>query len=1543
MYKKISLVLLLSATLTMGAVAQKRSPQYQGSTRSVAPIERTKAATRQARNFAPTFSKEIGRVGLMHDASAIARSYTTTPPMRVLGDGTTIYGSVIYSSAWRAAEYGLYTFKASSNPEISKYMAIESYQANGGGTYADGKYYYNSYVYDDEGGWGYTFSTFCTVDLATGNITRVTQGFLDGTFDQTQITHDMTYDPTTGQIFVVSYIKETDDTGLIEYFRPAVSTLDNYTGFVTPIAKTPSFIAIAANNAGELYGISKGASSALYRINKETGECTEIGRTGLNPEYVQSATFDPITDKLYWAATELNGNSGLYEVNVSTGKAEEICRFTNNEEITGIYIPAPEVSAAAPAAVSNQTVSFIDASLSGQLKFTVPSVAYNGSTLSAPLTADVTVDGEGYATLDVTPGQAVSLDISLTEGVHGYSVQISNSIGEGPRTGYSWYVGIDGPGHVENLTLEANSEGEPVISWTAPGVGRNGGYIDPTKLTYDVVRYPEVKMVASGISATTVTDTSKFDASNVYYVVTAYCDGRQGVETSTAEGLFGSGSELPVTFNFDNIEDFELCTVIDANNDGDAQYHWGYWFYSEDYSWTSADKDNADRPETPCVVYGYNPLGPADDWIIMPPFTAEQGKKYRVTFRMWTRGNKEKLSVTAGPTATVADQKVILAEKEYNHTNHDSFFTAEFSATTTGNCYVGFHCTSASKMYYLFVDDVTIDEVPATDAPAAVENLTVTPGAKGALTATIEFKTPTVTADGKALSSLERIDIFRGNDNNVIHSFESPATGADLSWTDTEAVQGFNTYRVVAVNASGAGEKAVETAYVGYDLPTAPTEVSLEDYDGHPVLRWIAPETGQNGGYINPDELIYRIIRSDNVIMSTRATGTEFVDMTLDPKKQQYFVYYQIEPISAAGIGDYALSNHIIFGDPYEGDFFESFSDAALSTDPWTTYLLEGNQQLWTLMSQGYYPYCMPADYDGGLAVFSSSDGRPGWAGRLVSPKLRIDDMPVPLFSFAFYHEMDYYGDVYADRLIPEVRLPDGTYVALDEPIYVTDEKYDSGWWLYTYDLSDFKQYGAVQLSFHGIAEYANDVYIDMVSLESNVEYDLLGYTFSGPTSVQVGKTGKYRATIFNQGVKAADGYRIDLYRDGKVLLSDEATKPLASGEFATHEFSVPSTLEEEGNTYKYNVKIVFDKDEVLANNESEYIITRITAPDVPEPRFVEGEVTSENNVTLTWGEADALQVEDSFESYAAFSISDIGDYTLVDGDGAYTYTFTDIKFDNSGEPFAFMVFNPVVLGITMLDEYKTHTGNQVLTAWSSYDATTGKAVTNNDWFISPEVHPGTTVSFWAKTPGWEYGYESFEVMYSTTDRSTSAFNVLESVSSVPTEWTEYTYTLPSNAKYFAIHYNANDKFILYIDDLSFNAVCKLDGAEHSGYRIYRDGTAITETTATTHSYVDSNVAEGNHTYTVTALFGERESKPVAVSVKVGESSLTEVASDNISITSDNGYILIEGVDGLAVSVSNPAGMTLFAADDAPSYKVAVAKGVYIVRAGDTVCKLIVR
>lgn len=1536
MNRILRLATLVSFAMAMAlfAYGQRRGLGYSGHNRVV--VKETKESG-TAKVRALTYPMSQRSVNILHQA--IPTKINEKPVSRILGDGTVIYGSLIYSSDWAGgkAQYGIYSFPASGYVSPDKVVALD-YDANGGGCYANGKYYYNSYVYTEE--MGYSFSTFCVYDFATGDYNTTIRSFLSEGFDQSQITHDMAYDPTTGRMFAISYMKVSVYEGLLEKFVPSISVIDPINGYVSPIAQVPALIAIAVNRSGELFGISKGQESALYRINKETGTYTEIGKTGLSPEYIQSATFDPVTDKLYWTATMINGTSGLYEVDVKTGNASKICDFAANEEYAGIYIPDPVVEDKAPAAIDDLRTDFDAAAHEGFVLFTTPSNDCAGGKLSGNVTFRLTVDGVQVFEREAQPGEKISHKVTLDEGVHGFTVTPSNAYGDGPRTGCARYVGLDAPEAVGNLSLAADDNGDAFISWTAPGKGMNDGYIDPALLTYSVVRMPGNVEVASGIKSSSYTDKVNAASDNYYYVVTPYCDGREGLPANTGTGIFGIGTSVPCKFSFDTKEEYDLFTVIDANHDYEPRYQWGSWLYGPEV---------ITEMEDGCAVYMYSPENAADDWLITPPFVVQAGKKYRLTFTMWTKGEKETLTVTAGAGNTIDAQSVIIPAADYS--NKDKLdIVREFVATSTGNYFIGFHMTSAKKRFYLFVDDIRIDEVPETEAPVAVSDLVAIPAEKGGKSVLIRCNAPVKTVGGDDLVGISRVDIYRGTGLDAIKSFNAPDPGERLEWTDNAPADGFNTYRIVAYGSTGlAGEKAETKVFVGYDVPLAPADVTLVEEDGHPVLRWTAPTQGPNGGYINPDELIYRIRRNDGTICSINATGTSYVDNSIDGTMKQHYIYYEIVPVSQAGYGDYALSNELVFGDPYKGDFVESFSDQATQNDPWTLYKIKGTKQLWGLYSQGYSPYCPAVDGDYGVATFSSSSTYKNDEGRMVSPKLDVSSFDVPIFTFYFYHNPSvdtmYGEDPFEDRLIPEVRTPSGEYIPIDDPIYVDDPQTMAAWYKYTYDLSPFKTYDYIQLSFHGIADSQQDINIDLVQLSNMMSDDLAVYSFSGPAKVNAGKDIIYKATVYNNGVNAAIGYKLVLYRDGQAIMENQEGLKIMPGKYMTYEFVLPTTADDEGKSFSCQVKIEYEDDAIPANNTSSVVTTAVGAPQYPEIYKLSADKTGENNVQLAWSLPDAFRVNDSFEDYAAFSIDNIGDYTLADGDEGYTYGFTDLYFQHMGEPYAYIVFNPAILGITpILPEYGAHTGNQVLAAFSAVDIS-GTPIDCDDWLVSPPVHGGQTISFYAKTANYEWGFESFEVLYSTSDNSTSSFRSLGGVRIAPEEWTLVELTLPADAKYFAIHYVSNDKFIFYIDDLKFVEKVGIGDFVHTGYKVYRNGSLIAELPADATGYLDTALGDGSYSYEVSAVYnGQRESgRSDKAEVIIGEGGIADADMQDVCVYVSGKNIIVRNTCGQPVSVTRADGVSVFAGDGEDGYTIPVVTGVYLVKTGQSVSKVVVR
>lgn len=127
--------------------------------------------------------------------------------------------------------------------------------------------------------------------------------------------------------------------------------------------------------------------------------------------------------------------------------------------------------------------------LEANLTFNAPTQKVNGETLSGTLSVKVNRDDTTIATLtDLTPGQSCSYkDESPSEGTHTYAVvPVTDDGQEGAPNEQTCYVGIDVPSRVLNLKGAEDSEQEGLVhlTWTAPTVGANGGYLDPEGLDF---------------------------------------------------------------------------------------------------------------------------------------------------------------------------------------------------------------------------------------------------------------------------------------------------------------------------------------------------------------------------------------------------------------------------------------------------------------------------------------------------------------------------------------------------------------------------------------------------------------------------------------------------------------------------------------------------------------------------------------------------------------------------------------------------------------------------------------------------------------------------------------------------------------------------------------------------------------------------------------------------------------------------------------------------------------------------------------------------
>ena len=111
------------------------------------------------------------------------------------------------------------------------------------------------------------------------------------------------------------------------------------------------------------------------------------------------------------------------------------------------------------------------------------------------------------------------------------------------------------------------------------------------------------------------------------------------------------------------------------------------------------------------------------------------------------------------------------------------------------------------------------------------------------------------------------------------------------------------------------------------------------------------------------------------------------------------------------------------------------------------------------------------------------------------------------------------------------------------------------------------------------------------------------------------------------------------------------------------------------------------------------------------------------------------------------------------------------------------------------------------------------------------------------------------------------------------------------------------------------------------------------------NSFTDTDVEEGaEYTYSVSAIWDKGESH-LSDSVTISAvSSLDNVTTYTLTITGHKGFIRISGGIGEQAEIFNMAGARVATVEAKDSVDVPVASaGVYVVRAGGSVAKVIVR
>ena len=1341
------------------------------------------------------------------------------------------------------------------------------------------------------------------------------------------------YDFNRKKIYVINW------DGLVEvdpetFESVKLGTLDG--GFVTCVACGPDGSVYYVTYAGQLYKYDYESKTCAKVLDNAKAVDAE-GNTLNWQNQGMCGAFDWNTGKMYLLYLDNDFKEHLVCIDITGAEQPyKLYSFPGTEmTMMGLYIPYNGKTVPAPA----KNIDF----KKGVLSFTVPTTTVEGAELSGALKAYITVNGEEHV-YDVTAGEVKAIEYDLN-GTVTISIEIANEAGRSPERRVNSFVGTDVPTHVTDLVLSADDGQNFLLTWNAPTTSQNGGPIDDTSLNYTVVRMPDNVTVAEHITATSFTEPIPTTRDRYYYVVSVYTNSQFGADY--ASNIVSGGTEYVIPFKeqyFDQA-DFDAWKVVDKNEDGQTWHYQKPWNEESGYMWLSG---NGLTDSETGYVATYD-----DDYVISLPMQLKKGVDYRLAFdilNVTLYNEMMEVLLGKGQTQEVTGNEIVIMP-EFNA--FDDSKVQIFSVEEDGYYTLMFHGTTQGNSVCIGVDNVAVDVYSAFDGPGAVTDVMVMAGAMGALTNTLSFTAPTKTYKGETLESISRIEVYRNNERTAAKVFENPAPGEPLFWMDNEVETGLVNYRILPFNENGQGQEYLTENWVGLDIPAVVTNVKYHmTEDFKTAASWDAvTSVGAHGGYVNPDDVTYALYRyfpwdfdEHWHAVTPQSKDLSAVDTDYYGWGQEY-VDYVVVATNASGSSEGAAFG-IVLGQPYDTPYTESFPYAYAMLSPWTL-LAESYYYAWKMVDGSGLPV-KPYDADNGMLCFQYMDYDSN-NQMMTSPRISLKNAQDSELSFFMYH--GYETDPGDLTLFVFTNVDDQGWVKAAEVDYNNDTE---GWGRYAIQLP---QGDNIQFAFKAMATDASaSIYIDNIRIDQAIKHDAAIAFFGGQKRVEPGEDAELIVTVANYGAEPLTDYSVVLSMlnpDGTTedyyTFSGNEIKEVPANGIQRYTLNIQGSRASESKYINLKAEVRMENDEVADNNSRDFKFL-MHSSNLPQPENLLGR-NDEGRVSLEWTKPVKEEMEDAvidgFDEYESFVIKDFGDWVTYDGDGTPTVYFGGPSIANAFEPKAWQVWAPVEAGFSLerFDVLTPHSGDKYLTCWAASDGYSS-TLPQDDWLISSEVLGGTDVSFWYRVPNEGSDPQVFEMLYSTTDQSPENFVVLDRDSVCgTTNWVQFIFTLPSEAKYFALRNCSYGAYtVAFLDDIeytpAFSSTTKLNLV---GYNVYREDQLIAEKVADT-KFVDHIGAEdAPYAYAVTAVYDNGESRYSNIYTSDTNTGVVNVNGDNkVSIYAAEHSIHIEGANGKVV-VTTVGGQQVFAAVTRARLTVNVAPGVYVVKAGNVVRKVTVK
>ncbi|MDE5791350.1 MAG: choice-of-anchor J domain-containing protein [Muribaculaceae bacterium] len=867
----------------------------------------------------------------------------------------------------------------------------------------------------------------------------------------------------------------------------------------------------------------------------------------------------------------------------------------------------------------------------------------------------------------------------------------------------------------------------------------------------------------------------------------------------------------------------------------------------------------------------------ADDWLFTPAFELKKGFIYELSYQYQTPGygKTNRIEWKAGKTASSESMTVDIAEaKEYGYIYNWTKETVKISVPEDGEWYIGLHLISMAEQGDVYLDQFEISEGINEMVPMAPEVSEPVFSIVGEdLYTSFEIEIPSTTVGGNPIEE-SVVEIFVAKDEETDFGSVKGTPGTTVTFVDSEASTAYTTYTFHTMINGLESDKVERVANPRFGYPKAVENFTVAQDGNEFTLSWDAVTEPTNASYLLIPSKVTYLVRCNGEIIANNTSELTTTYIHPMPEQGQESVNFTIVAFASGNDSQIVTSDNYMVGDPYAGEFHESFANRTFSNNIW---VIENEKGWRASIGSAYNPVVNPQDEDGGCLEFALNGSSKIW-----SPVLDLSTLQNPKVKFyAYLNPSSYY-----ETSVQPGFLVNGKEIPLGDPISLTSGT--EGWSEFILDVPSEAQEDNCQLMFNGAGESQSygKFFIDNISIMSYLAHNLAVGVTAPAKSLEIGQEVTFPVSVENKGTNTESGYTLTLFADGEKVdeVAGPEVEPMLKASVALSFKVLPKY---EGKKIEFTVVATLEGDGDEEDNEAQISIP-VNNNDLERVQTVNATLaTDASKVTLEWTapevstEPTYAEVTESFEDWDAGSMEGQDGWILLDCDNEVENGFNSI---NSGKEYAAMVTQNVILNSTYMDDFISQEGlhSLVISEFRTY----GKTVDNR--IISPEVKAGSDVSFYSLTYS-QYGTGNpvmFSILWSAGGTEKEDFIVLddyEYVSAPVNKWNVTNFTLPTQARRFAIQVTGQPSAPVMFDSFTFTA--SSTPAVHTGFNVYRDHELLATYPAETLSHVDEAPVMGaEHTYHVTALYDKGEShysEPIMVTVNAGtQTGITTISAE---------------------------------------------------------------